>query len=120
MEAGLLSPSVPLPGCSGHTSDRYWVFPILSRNPTELVRRLLDHGFDATQRNSLSVVGDSKSTQTPGTEFLQQVVFLPLDNRMDKQTLRLLARIVNDHENTLESDESLTNKTTSRQRVPAR
>ena len=116
----LLSPSIPLPGYSGHASDHYWVFPILSRNPTELVRRLLDHGFDATQRNSLSVVGNSKSTQTPGNEFLQQVVFLPLDNRMDKQTLRLLARIVNDHENTLESDESLTNKTTSRQRVPAR
>ena len=118
--SSLLSPSIPLPGCSGLTSDHYWVFPILSRNPTELVRRLIDHGFDATQRNSLSVVGNSNSTKTPGNKFLQQVVFLPLDNRMDKQTLNLLARVVNDHENTYESDEALTDRTTSTQRVPAR
>ena len=118
--SGLLSPSIPLPGCSGHVSDHYWVFPILSRNPTELVRRLIGHGFDATQKNSLSVLGNSKPIKTAGNEFLQQVVFLPLDNRMDQQTLRLLARVVNDHENMFEPDESLTNKTAVRQRVTAR
>lgn len=116
--SGLLSPSVPIPACSERANDHYWVFPILSHNPTELVERLLNQGFDATQKSSLAVIG--KSPEAPENKFLQQVVFVPLDNRMSKQTLALLARIINDHENLCAAVKSPINQARSSTRAIAK
>lgn len=94
----LLSPSVEVPAHSGFERDGYWVFPVLSIHPESLKVELVQNGFDATQRSSLAVTPNRFDERTAGEEFLKEVVFLPLSNRMSKEDIEQLAEIVNSHE----------------------
>ncbi len=60
----------------------YWVFPILSSKPKELVSILAKAGFDATNRSSLKVVSSNKNNAgliMPNADrILNQIIYLPL------------------------------------------
>lgn len=78
--AAALRPSVDCPGAmvEPHT---YWVFPILAELPDRLLEHLAKKGFDATQGQSLCVVGPpadrADRTAVAAEELLTRVVFLP-------------------------------------------
>jgi len=94
----LLSPSIVTPAHSGCPSDGYWVYPVLSRYPESLKVELVRNGFDGTQRSSFTVIRGLSGERTPGADFLEQVVFLPLEVGMSQSDICRLAEIVNSHE----------------------
>ena len=94
----LLSPSIQAPADSQSDKDSYWVYPILSVHPESLKVELVKNGFDGTQRSSLVTIPSRVGQRTPGIEFLEQVVYLPLEYNMDHADIQRLAKIVNSHE----------------------
>ena len=97
----LLSPAIETPAHLTSPDDAeqgYWVYPVLSRCPQSLQAELVQHDFDATRRSSLAVIANRSETKTSGADFLERVVFLPLENQMKRQDLERLAKIVNSHE----------------------
>ena len=94
----LLLPSIQTPAHSGSEADGYWVYPVLSCHPESLKLELVQNGFDATERSSLEVITNDSESRTAGADFLDRVVFLPLENGMSQTDIRRLAEIVNSHE----------------------
>ena len=92
-----------VPAYMGTETDNYWVYPILSLDPQGLVERLVANGYDATRRSSLVVIDclsqilSQMHSQKPtaGQNFLDEVVFLPLDDRMSESDMERLANLVN-------------------------
>jgi dTDP-4-amino-4,6-dideoxygalactose transaminase len=61
----------------------FWLFPLRSNEPQELLERLRSHGFDATQFGRLEIVQDSDATADDASsckvarKMFEQTVFLP-------------------------------------------
>jgi perosamine synthetase len=78
--AAMLREGVACPGAAvvPHT---YWVFPILVAAPNRMIDRLARAGFDATQGQSLCVVGPPEDRPeqraTAAEDILARIVFLP-------------------------------------------
>jgi perosamine synthetase len=98
---GLLADWVRCPGADvkPHT---YWVFPVRSANPPELIAALRNRGFDATQGQSLAAVEplENRLDLEPreGRELLRHVVFLPLHAHMSNRTLQQMAEVISETE----------------------
>jgi len=61
------------------TFQSYWAFPILATEPQKVMDILRENGFDATNKNSLQIVGLERNSDTEALQQLQnQIVFLPL------------------------------------------
>jgi dTDP-4-amino-4,6-dideoxygalactose transaminase len=90
----LLGGAVPSPGASAKTHS-YWVFPVLHDDPSRLIRRLLNAGFDASRAHSLFVVpppadrADLRATMAEA--MLPLIVHLPCYGEMPDFELRHLA-----------------------------
>jgi perosamine synthetase len=81
--------------------NSHWVFPILSEDPKQTIRRLAQSGFDATQGQSMCVVDPPPQQPECESKFarklLEQAVFLPLyPEESDDEFERLADVIVND------------------------
>ena len=91
-----------LPGVSvvgRHAGNHgHWVFPIRSRQPERLVRRLWDEGFDATRGASnmyaVPEAGDGAADAADARRVMDQIVYLPVDSGADSADLRRLADAV--------------------------
>ncbi|WP_197528830.1 DegT/DnrJ/EryC1/StrS family aminotransferase [Aeoliella mucimassa] len=55
--AGALEPSMMAAGCNNPTHT-YWVFPLITSEPEQMVAKLRQAGFDASQISGLTVLGD--------------------------------------------------------------
>lgn len=95
--ARLLSRRVACPTATvvPHT---HWVFPILVDCPLRVIAGLRRAGFDATQGQSLSVVGapGDRPWLEPAAarDVLSRLVFLPLYPELSPRALRYLAQVV--------------------------
>lgn len=87
-----LAPRFIAPGAKANRPT-FWVMTLLVDEPQSLVEHLWSHGFDATHRSSLEIVGDKP---LPGCQFiLDHLVFLPFDHRIpDAELNRLVQRIL--------------------------
>ena len=60
----------------------YWAFPITTNEPQRVIARLRKNGFDATNKNSLSIVGTAENDTSEVLQNIQrlqnEIVFLPL------------------------------------------
>lgn len=86
-----LGPGVCVLG-SQMNRQTWWVFPILVERPDELIPRLWDAGFDASNNCSLHAMLDEQ--QSVACSVLRHIVFLPLHGDMPKSELTRMARIV--------------------------
>lgn len=86
-------PSIAHPGdtAAAHT---HWMVPIVSRRPDELVRRLWQHGFDATTRGSSLTVAQPAEQAPSAAAMLAQLVYLPVYPRLSPRQTRRLCRAV--------------------------
>jgi dTDP-4-amino-4,6-dideoxygalactose transaminase len=92
-----LNGSVCCPGVAS-TPHTFWVFPIVVDNPEHVVRRLREAGFDASQRQSLSVVDAPNELAGLTTEnarsIIERIVYLPLYPEMSRAAIERMADIV--------------------------
>jgi dTDP-4-amino-4,6-dideoxygalactose transaminase len=93
----LLEGAVPIPGGEAQEHS-FWVFPVLHAEPNQLIRRLLQAGFDASLAHSLYVVPPPADrtdvSPTMADELLPHMVHLPCYAEMPDHELRRLAREV--------------------------
>ncbi len=93
----LIGPAAPSPGSHAEVHS-YWVVPVLHDEPTRLIRRLQNAGFDASLAHSLFVVpppADRPELRAElAEEMLPQIVHLPCYAEMPDRELRRLAREV--------------------------
>lgn len=95
-------PDVDRPGYHAkiHT---HWVFPIQTQAPDQLVNRLWQAGFDATQTAS-SLIVISPPDDCPhlmpnqASQALAEIIYLPMYSRMSDDDLQSLSEIVNAHD----------------------
>ena len=78
--------------------NTYWVFPVVVREPAELLEHLTRAGFDATQGQSLCVVSPPadrvNQKATAAEDLLANVVFLPFYPELPPAESRRLAETV--------------------------
>ncbi|HEY2828287.1 MAG TPA: aminotransferase class V-fold PLP-dependent enzyme [Pirellulales bacterium] len=90
----LLNATVPSPGASAETHS-FWVFPVLHDDPSRLMRRLLNAGFDASRAHSLFVVpaptDRPELCATIAEAMLPLIVHLPCYAEIPESELRHLA-----------------------------
>ncbi len=75
----------------------YWVLAIVVDRPQELVDRLVNAGFDATQRSSMLAINPAKQglDRISHCQLLQeQMVYLPLDSRMQASEIDRMVELV--------------------------
>jgi perosamine synthetase len=93
----LIGSVAPSPG-SHSAIHSYWVVPVLHDEPTILIRRLFDAGFDASLAHSLFVVpppADQAHLRAETCEeMLPQIVHLPAYPEIPDRELRRLAQAV--------------------------
>ncbi|HZZ27911.1 MAG TPA: aminotransferase class V-fold PLP-dependent enzyme [Pirellulales bacterium] len=93
----LLPASVPSPGSQSKTHC-FWVFPVLHDDPSRLIRRLFNAGFDASRAHSLYVVSPpadrSELRAIMAEAMLPLIVNLPCYGEMPDFELRHLAEEV--------------------------
>ncbi len=105
--AAMLRPSVDCPGATlePHT---YWVFPILVEQPECLLKHLAKNGFDATQGQSLCVVGPPADrvdrAAVAAEDLLTRVVFLPFYPEMPVGETNRMAAAVLEYSNAHRED----------------
>ena len=87
--------------CPGgfNPSNTFWVLPVLTNRPEELINHLTKKGYDATQGHSLCVAKSSVNDFTPDTkiaeELLSKIVFLPFYSEMpDHEALRMAEEVL--------------------------
>jgi perosamine synthetase len=77
----------------------HWVIPIVAANPSLLIDKLRDKGFDATSKASslvkIGFVGLSSKTSNELT--LQNLVYLPMDIKMNKKEVKQLNQLLLDN-----------------------
>jgi perosamine synthetase len=101
MDAARLASSF-LPGISimgRHARNHsHWVFPIRSKQPDRLVRRLWGEGFDGTRGASslyaVPAAGGSGTDAAEARRMIDHVVYLPVDSGARVADLRRLAEAV--------------------------
>jgi dTDP-4-amino-4,6-dideoxygalactose transaminase len=93
----LVGPAAPSPGSHAQIHS-YWVVPVLHDEPTHLIRRLFNAGFDASLAHSMFVVpppADRPELRAEtAEEMLPQIVHLPCYPEMPDRELRRMAREV--------------------------
>ncbi len=73
----------------------YWAFPILVAEPLKVINNLRDNGFDATNKNSLQIVGLTNNSDTQTLQQLQnQLVFLPLYPEIPMSELKRMIQLL--------------------------
>jgi len=77
----------------------HWVIPILVANPSLLIDKLRDKGFDATSKaSSLVKIGFiGLSPKTSNALTLQNLVYLPMDMKMNKKEVKQLNQLLLDN-----------------------
>jgi dTDP-4-amino-4,6-dideoxygalactose transaminase len=93
-----LLPGIPVPGMRAAVQT-YWTFPIRSRDPEKLMRRLWQEGFDATRgASSLAVVeappGRPEAEPVQTRAWMRDLLYLPVTPGMSCRSLQELARAV--------------------------
>ncbi len=88
-----LGPEFYVPG-SEMIRPTWWVFPLLVERPDDLIPRLWDAGYDASNSCSLHAVTDDPDSVA--SQILRHIVFLPLHTDMPKSELSRMARIIRD------------------------
>jgi perosamine synthetase len=90
----LLNGALPSPGAAAKTHS-FWVLPVLHDDPNELIRRMLNIGFDASRAHSMFVVpppADRPALRAAMAEaMLPLIVHLPCYGEMPDSELRHLA-----------------------------
>ncbi|MDQ0640545.1 perosamine synthetase [Pedobacter sp. W3I1] len=85
----------------GDASPRHthWVIPIVVANPSLLIDKLRDEGFDATSKaSSLVKIGFTNlSSKTSNELALQNLVYLPMDMTMRKKEVKQLNQLLLDN-----------------------
>lgn len=93
-----LDPALMQPG-RGSVGRTHWLFPVVVRNPDELVRGLRERGFDASRATS-SIAALHAPGEKPGTNeagrMMGGIVFLPAYPSIPDATLDELAAAVNE------------------------
>ncbi len=76
-----------------------WVIPIVAANPSLLIDKLREKGFDATSKaSSLVKIGfPSLSLKTSNELTLQNLVYLPMDMKMSKKEVKQLNQLLLDN-----------------------
>jgi dTDP-4-amino-4,6-dideoxygalactose transaminase len=92
-----LNGSVACPGVAS-TPHTFWVFPIVVDNPEHVAKKLRQAGFDASQRQSLSVVDPpdalTELTADNARSIIDRIVYLPLYSEMSAAAIERMAEIV--------------------------
>lgn len=81
----------------------HWVFPIQTQTPDQLVARLWQAGFDATQTASSLIVVSPPSdrphlTPVQASQVLAKIIYLPLYPWISEDDLQSLSEIVRTHD----------------------
>jgi dTDP-4-amino-4,6-dideoxygalactose transaminase len=88
-------PICPGAACRPHT---FWVFPVLVDEPMRLIDELAEHGFDATQGQSLGVIrpprGRDELRAAAAEAMLKKTVFLPFYPELPLHEARRMAGIL--------------------------
>ena len=88
---------VECPGC-GAGYHHYWVFPVLTGRPRELMDFLREHGFDSTQGESMQIIerpADSAAIEPQASQsLLERMVYLPLYPELSGRALERMADVV--------------------------
>ena len=77
----------------------HWVIPIIATNPSLLIDKLRDKGFDATSKaSSLIKIGFAGlSLKTSNELTLQNLVYLPMNMKMSKKEVKQLNQLLLDN-----------------------
>lgn len=77
----------------------HWVIPIVAANPSLLIDKLRDKGFDATSKaSSLVKIGfTGLPPKTSNELILQNLVYLPMDMKMNKNEVKQLNQLLLDN-----------------------
>lgn len=77
----------------------HWVIPIVAANPSLLIDKLRDKGFDVTSKaSSLVKIGfTGLPPKTSNELILQNLVYLPMDMKMSKKEVKQLNQLLLDH-----------------------
>jgi perosamine synthetase len=77
----------------------HWVIPIVAANPSLLIDKLREKGFDATSKaSSLVKIGfTSLQPKTSNALILQNLVYLPMDMKMSKKEVKQLNQLLLDN-----------------------
>jgi perosamine synthetase len=91
----LVESEVALPGAAAdHCS--YWVFPVVSPCRSEIIARLREEGFDASQRHTLGVVPTAGPSGVGSNQrtaaLLQELLFVPAGAGMPDSEIARLAK----------------------------
>jgi dTDP-4-amino-4,6-dideoxygalactose transaminase len=96
----LLEQLGPVVFCPGSAAEyhHYWVFPVLTDQPRELIRALSQAGFDATQGESLRII--EKPADSPAMDpvaardLLKKMVYVPMYPELTDRALEKLAGVL--------------------------
>ena len=84
---------------SKNKSHTYWLFPIMSNNKKELVKVLLDNGFDATFTSTQlkPVFSDLTHCENPNNcvKYMSKTIYLPVYEGIPKLRLNCMIEIIN-------------------------
>lgn len=76
----------------------YWVFPVVTDSPRELIDFLQRQGFDATQGESMRIVKRAEGSQVPepvvARDLLDRMVYVPLYPELTAKALDRLAEVL--------------------------
>ena len=96
-----LEPYIASPG-SAADPHSFWLVPIVLDNPLRAIEVLAEHGFDATQGQSLCVVeppaGREERAALDAEELMSKIIFLPCYPRMPKHVLEKLVAVLVEHD----------------------
>jgi dTDP-4-amino-4,6-dideoxygalactose transaminase len=95
--ASLLSPRLVCPG-TALAPHSHWVFAVLADNPEQLMAALSRAGFDATQGQSMRVIGapPSRPDTQPhvAIDTVARMVFVPMHAGLPDRSIRRMAEVL--------------------------
>ncbi len=92
-----IQPVVQCPG-AGTGDHHFWVFPVLTDQPQELMHALKDAGFDSTQGESMRII--PKPADSPAIEpviaegLLERMVYVPMYPELTDRAVDRLAEVL--------------------------
>ncbi|MGM9478538.1 aminotransferase class V-fold PLP-dependent enzyme [Pedobacter sp. GSP4] len=77
----------------------HWVIPIMVNHPPLLIAKLREKGFDATSKASslVKVYSNNQVSKTSNELMLQNLVYLPIDIKMNQKEVKQLNQLLLDH-----------------------
>ncbi len=80
------------------THHHYWVFPVLTDQPRELIELLRQAGFDATQGESLHIIPRPENSTVPeainAQDMLTRMVYVPMYPELSDRALNRLGEVL--------------------------